>query len=138
MIFRKRNIFNFLFLVYFLLYVISPICYAEDGLNEKFIIAHETKQDTKNLRVIWELILSKLLRKDYSENNDSGVQLIIKKARAVLSSNNITKTAQAEFEVADNAATPYAVSSDVLSPLADPKPQNGSYLSFSGLSPPVV
>ena len=117
----------------------SPLCYADDELNGDITITHGAKQDTKNLRVIWELFLSKLLRKGYSENNDSGVRLIIKKARAVLNSNNIAKTAQTEFEAADfNAPSPYVAYTDALSQLADPKPQNGSYLSFSGLSPPVV
>ncbi|MDA8214659.1 MAG: hypothetical protein M0Z64_05210, partial [Nitrospiraceae bacterium] len=67
---RKRHIITFLFLVYFLLYVVSPLCYAEDGLSEDSTITDAAKYDTPlipplsrgelkgGVRVIWELILS--------------------------------------------------------------------------------
>lgn len=43
----KRHIITFLFLVYFLLYVVSPLCYAEDRISEESTITHSAKYDTK-------------------------------------------------------------------------------------------
>lgn len=136
---RKRHIITLLFLVYFLLYVVSPLCYAEDGLSEDSTITHAAKYDIKNIRVIWELILSKLSQKEDREDNHSGVHFFIKKARAVLSSNNTVKTAQSESEVIslDNLF-PRVESVAFYIEFTDADPQQGFYSSFSGLSPPRV
>lgn len=136
---RKRHIITLLFLVYFLLYVVSPLCYAEEGLSEDSTITHAAKYDIKNIRVIWELILSKLSQKEDREYNHSGVHFFIKKARAVLSSNNTVKTAQSESEVIslDNLF-PRVESVAFYIEFTDADPQQGFYSSFSGLSPPRV
>lgn len=137
---RKRYIFTFLFLVYFLLYVVSPLCYAEDGLSEDSTITHAAKFNIKNIRVIWELILSKLSQKEDAEDSRSGVHFFIKKARAVLSSNNTVKAAQqSESEVPPlNDHFPRMESVTFFAGVADADPQRGFYSSFSGLSPPRV
>lgn len=136
---RKRYIFIFLFLVYFLLYVVSPLCYAEDGLSEDSTITHAAKHDTKKIRVIWELILSKLSHKENAEDSRSGVHFFAKKARAVLSSNNIVKASQSESEVPPlNDHFPRMESVTFFTGFADADSQQGFYSSFSGLSPPSV
>jgi hypothetical protein len=139
MIFRKRNIIKFLFLIYFLLYVVSPFCYAEDRISEDSTITHTAKHNTKNIRVIWDLILSKLAQKENAEDNSSGVQFFIKKARAVLSSDNTVKAAQSESEVPPlNDHFPRMESVTFSAEFTDADPQKGFHSSFSGLSPPRV
>lgn len=148
---RKRHIITFLFLFYFLLYVVSPFCYAEDGLSEDSTITDAAKYDTPlipplsrgelkgGVRVIWELILSKLSQKEDTEDNRSGVHFFIKKARAVLSSNNTVKAAQSESEVPPlNDHFPQMESVTFSAEFTDADPQQGFYSSFSGLSPPRV
>lgn len=136
---RKRYIFTFLFLIYFLLYVVSPLCYAEERLSEGGLITHATKHNTKNIRVIWELILSGLFQKENPEDRGPDVHFLIKKARAVLSSSNILKTAQQESE--SSYLSNFNFSGEVSPPLihsVNIAPQKGFYRSFSGLSPPRV
>lgn len=136
---RKRYIFTFLFLAYFLLYAVSPLCYANDILSEEGLITHSTKHNTKNIRVIWELILSGLFQKENPEDSRSGAHFFIKKARAVLSSSNILKTAQQESE--SSYLSNFNFSGEVFPPLyhsVNIAPQKGFYRSFSGLSPPRV
>ncbi len=136
---QKKHIFKFLFLVYFLFYVVSPLCYAKERLNEGDVIAHTTKHETKNIRVIWELILSKLFQQDNTEDNPSNVHFFIKKARAVLGSNNITKIAQSESAI--SSLNEFSPPEESLIPLFQPidlKPQDGIYSVSSGRSPPSV
>jgi len=139
MIRGKKHIFGVLFFIYFLLYVVSPVCYAGDSVNEKIIITHGAKQNLKNLHVIWELILSKIAQKENSENNGSGVQFFIKKARAVLTSNNTVKAAQSESDVIslDNLFSQMESVAFCIE-FTDTDPRSGFYSSFSGLSPPRV
>ncbi len=135
----KRNIITFLFLFYFLLYVVSPFCYAEDRLSEDSAITHTAKYDIKNIRVIWELILSKLSQKENTEDSRSSVHFFIKKARAVLSSNNTVKAAQPESEVPPlNDHFPRVESVTFSAWFTDAGPQHGFRSLFSGLSPPLV
>jgi hypothetical protein len=135
----KRYIFTFLFLFYFLLYVVSPLCYAEDRISKDSTITHAAKHNTKNIRVIWELILSKLSQKEDTEDSSSGVHFFIKKARAVLSSNNTAKAAQSESEVPPLNDYFQRIESVTFSAeFTDADPQQGFYSSFSGLSPPRV
>lgn len=139
MILGKRHIFGILFFIYFLLYVVSPFCYAEDRLNENSTVTHAAKYDIKKIRVIWELILSKLSQKEDAEDSHSGVHFFIKKARAVLSSNNTVKASQSESEVPPlNDHFPRVESVTFSAGVADADPQKGFYSSFSGLSPPRV
>ncbi|MFN3479444.1 MAG: hypothetical protein ACK415_03570 [Thermodesulfovibrionales bacterium] len=134
---RKRHFITFLFLFYFSFYVISPLCYTENGISEDTAITHATKHSTKKIRIIWELILSKLSQKEDAADNGSEVQFFVKKARAVLSSNNIEKTAQSESEVLsfDNPFPPVESVAFHIE-FADTDPQSGFFSSFSGLSPP--
>lgn len=148
---RKRYILTFLFLVYFLLYVVSPLCYAEDGLSEDSTITHAAKYNTSlipplsrgelkgGVRVIWELILSRLSQKEDTEDSRSGLHFFIKKARAVLNLNNTVKAAQSESEVPPlSDYFPRIESITFSAGIADADPQCGFYSSFSGLSPPRV
>lgn len=135
----KRHIITFLYLSYFLLYVVSPLCYAEDRLSEDSTITDAAKYNIKNFRVIWELILSKLSLKEDAEESSSAVQFFIKKARAILSSNNTVKVIQPECAVSSfNCLYFFQKSLIPLFLLQKPNPQKECYSSFSGLSPPLV
>lgn len=98
---RKRYIITFLFLVYFLFYVVSPLYYAEDSCP--------------------------------------CVHFFIKKAKAVLSSNNTAKTAQSESEfILLNDYFPQIESVTFSAEFTDADPRQGFYSLSSGLSPPRV
>jgi hypothetical protein len=149
--FRKKYTITFLFLFYFLLYVVSPLCYAEDRISEDSIITHAAKYNTPlipplsrgelkgGVRVIWELILSKFSQKEDAEDGSPDVRFFIRKARAVLSSNNTIKVAQSESGAPPLNDHFQRIESVTFSAeFTDVDPQRGFYSSFSGLSPPRV
>ncbi|MEW6214300.1 MAG: hypothetical protein AB1478_03720 [Nitrospirota bacterium] len=134
----KRNFFKILFLIYFLLYVVSPICYVENRLNEDNKITRETGYDVKNVVFIWELIVSKLLQQENLIDKPSNVRFLIKKPRAVLDTDNITKVTQTESTTYLDDPIPSLKPLIPLVQLPKPDSQDGFYLTFSGLSPPSV
>ncbi|BCB95431.1 hypothetical protein JZK55_03530 [Dissulfurispira thermophila] len=135
---RRKHIITFLFLVYFFLYVVSPLCYAEDRLDEGSQISHAAKCNIKNIRIIWELVLSRLTQNENADDSNSGVKFFIKKARAVLSLNNIVKLLQESAVPPIDNCFLRTESVAFFAELADVSYQQGFYLSFSGLSPPQV
>jgi hypothetical protein len=134
---QKRHIVTFLFSIYFALYVLSPICYTEDGLSGNNAAAYQTNLNLKGIRIIWELILSKHLTNKDAERSQPNVQFLIKKARALVVSNsivNLTPSESAEFDYNDSI-----FSSNFYTPIdhhTKPEYRTGSYLSVSGISPP--
>jgi hypothetical protein len=134
----KRRIIAFLFSIYFLLFVLSPVCFTVDGQAGNNAIFHQTNLNTKNIRVVWELILSKYSANNDDEGSRTNVQLLIRKARALVSSNSIVKltpSESAEFDYSDNTFSQnFHVSLDQRT---KPECRTGSYLSVSGLSPPT-
>jgi len=138
--FQGKRIAVLLFSVYFLSYVLSPFCLAEDGIPESSLTSYKTNHNEKNIRVIWELILSNFFHeKNENENSRSNVQILIKKGRALVSSGNFVKlspSGSAEFDYNDIIfPLKYYSSSDQHT---KPEYQTGSYLSVSGLSPPSL
>lgn len=151
MIFRKKNIIKFLLPVYFLLYIVSPLCYAEDRLSEDSSINHAAKYNAslpspltmgesgEGISVIWELILPNRSHKKDTEDRCPGVHFFIKKGRAVLSSKNTIKAAQLESEAPSLTDYFPRIESVISSAgVVDAAPQHGFYSSFSGLSPPRI
>lgn len=134
----KRRIIAFLFSIYFLLYVLSPICFAEDGQAGNDAIFHQTNLSAKSIRVVWELMLSKHSARKEDENGRTNVQLLIRKARALVSSNNIIKLTPSESAEVDYNGINFSMNfyTPVERP-AKPECRTGSYLSVSGLSPPL-
>jgi len=135
--FQGKRIVILLFSVYFLFYVLSPFCLAADGIPENSLTSYNSNHNAKNIRVIWELILSNFFNGNENESSRSNVQILIKKARALVSSGNVVKltpSGSAEFDYNDIAfSLKYYSSSDEHT---KPDYQTGSYLSVSGLSPP--
>ena len=139
MSFRKGNIIRLFFLVYFIIYVISPLCYAEDRLTESSAITRNAKYNIKNIRVIWELTLSRLFQKENQEDSRSGAHFFIKKARAVLCFNKSVKTLQPDSELPYlNSFVFNTENVSFLPPTKSIASQNLFLSIFSGLSPPFA
>jgi hypothetical protein len=137
MSFCKRRIIAFLFSVYFLLNVLSPICYTEDGPSENNATGYQTNLSTKSIRVIWELILSKHLTHKDAESSRPNVQLLIRKTRTLVSSNNIVELIPSESAEFDCNGITYSRNSHASSDQrTKPEYRTGLYHSVSGLSPP--
>ena len=137
MSFCKRRKIAFLFSIYFLLYVLSPFCFTEDGPFEDNLTAYQTNHNTKNIRIIWELILSKHLTHKDTESSQPNVQLLIRKARTLVSSNNIVNLTPSEFSEFDYNEIIFFHNFHIsLDQRNKPEYRAGSYLSVSGLSPP--
>ncbi|RJQ56807.1 MAG: hypothetical protein C4526_00865 [Nitrospiraceae bacterium] len=135
----KKNIFILLFSVYFLFYILSPLCLAEDGIPESSSDSFKTTLNAKNIRVIWEMVLSDFFSSSEDESGRANVHILIKKARALVSSNSIVKqtpSESSEFDCSDFAFTRgfYSLSDRY----TKPEYRTGSYSSVSGLSPPFL
>lgn len=92
--FRKLKLLIFLLLTHFIFYAVSPICYTEDKLSEGGEIANKTENGNKKVVFLWDLIVSKLLYHKNSSENLPNIQILIKKARAILQTNTISKITQ--------------------------------------------
>ncbi|RJR16318.1 MAG: hypothetical protein C4581_10265 [Nitrospiraceae bacterium] len=122
-----------LFSIYFLLYVLSPFCFTKASLSD----SSENAYQLKEIRVVWELFLSGTDKQKDAEDSGHSVQLLIKKARAL-----VNKNSPAKFNPSDSA--------ELIFNLIDFSPKyfasvpghvkheyrTGFYLSLSGLSPP--
>ncbi len=135
----KRGIVTFLFLVYYLLYVVSPLYYTDDSINEDSVVTHASRYKILNVRIIWEIIFSRLSHSESKRSCGSGIMFFIKKTRAILNSNNPVRDSQQECIISSfdtsifekNPLIPLFLLPEVIS-------QKGFYSSFSGLSPPHV
>jgi hypothetical protein len=136
---RGKHTFSLIFLIFFCCYVISPICYVDNRLHHTGEILNKANFDIKRIGVVWEFLISKLFSKENSEDSRPNVRFLIKKARAVLSSNSIEKISFAKYLLSfavtfTNPEGSYA-STDKLS---SSSPDAGYILTFSGLSPPLL
>lgn len=137
MLFRKRHAVAMLFSINFLLYVVSPLCFTIDGLADRNDSAYQLNHRINNLRVVWELFLSGPDLQNDAGGSRHNVQLLLKKAHALVSTHSIVKCApseSAEYVFHEIDFTPKSCSS--LSRYAIPEHQTGSLPSVSGLSPP--
>lgn len=137
--FRKRHALTMLFSVYFLLYVLSPFCFTKVSLSDSSENAYQLNLSIKELRVVWELFLSGTDKQNDTEDSGHSVQLLIKKARALVNKNSPAKfnpsdSAEFVFNLIDFspkyfASVPGHVKHEY---------RTGFYLSLSGLSPPSL
>ncbi|MEW6602274.1 MAG: hypothetical protein AB1499_14980 [Nitrospirota bacterium] len=134
---RKRHVSTFLFSIFFLLYVASPFCFTKEGLpTEGDPSAYQLNFSIKNIRVVWELFHSGHDRQRDSDGSHD-VQLLIKKARAVVSTNGNVKYTVSES--AESGFNEIIYPQKIYTPLTlDDIPSSRSviHLSVSGLSPP--
>lgn len=137
--FWKKHILK-VFFTYFLVYVLSPFCYMGNQPNENTIIASKTRHDTRNIRVIWELVFSEFFQPEDANDSSSDVRFLIKKARAVLRTDNILKISQSELTVSASEDDSINFLEPLIPLLQFTKLyyKAGFYTLFSGLSPPSV
>ena len=137
--FWKKHILK-VFFTYFLVYVLSPFCYMGNLPNENTIIASKTRHDTRNIRVIWELVFSEFFQPEDANDSSSDVRFLIKKARAILRTDNILKVSQSELTVSASEDDSINFLEPLIQLLQFTKPdyKAGFYTLFSGLSPPSV
>ncbi|MBI4687823.1 MAG: hypothetical protein HY756_08610 [Nitrospirae bacterium] len=135
---RWKAYISKLFLVYFLFYVVSPVCCAGSQLTEDFAITSETSRNVNNVHIVWELIFLKLT-KDKDAKDPLNVHFLIKKKRAVLRTNNLLKIAQQELSVSTASAdVVFLELTASLSNTIRPYHKDEPIILFSGLSPPVA
>jgi hypothetical protein len=135
--FRKRHVPHLFFLICFAFYVMSPFCYVGNQLFEKDAYAYTGSSTGSSICVVWELLLSGLFKKGNSESGQSGVNFLIKKARAVLGQNGPDRMpvtagqiSLPEDPVSGGGGFAYLLQN------ASSFPEDGFHFSFSGLSPP--
>lgn len=137
--FRNSHIFHTLFLACFAFYVISPFCYIGKNIEENSISAYSTQQNSSRIGVVWELFFGTGAQQNSKEGSQSNVHFLIKKARAVLNSNNPEKIPLHESAL---CITVDHISLDGYSDhpvqLTPHFPDDVHPLSFSGLSPPAL
>jgi len=134
---RKRHAVTILFSVYFLFYVLSPFCFTNDGLSDSSESAYRLNLSIKNIRVVWGLFLSGSDEQKDEGGSRHNVQLLIRKARALVSTNSIVKFTppeSAEFVFNEIDFSPKFCTS--LSRYTRQEHRTGFCLSVSGLSPP--
>ncbi|MFA5354694.1 MAG: hypothetical protein WC291_10730 [Thermodesulfovibrionales bacterium] len=136
----RRHIVSLAFLLCFLVYVLSPVCYAAeswDGPGEHGSITASKSPHKKTLHPVWQLLFAGG-KQDDAGDGPSTVRFLLKKARAVL----VTSKSQPEHE--DLVVSPVTGVTPFESPLPfvfsspSPYPTKGALRSFSGLSPPCV
>lgn len=136
--FRKLKLLIFLLLTHFIFYAVSPICYTEDKLSEGGEIANKTENGNKKVVFLWDLIVSKLLYHKNSSENLPNIQILIKKARAILQTNTISKITQ-EYSASVEKIFVSPVTQFQILLIQTPCPTYKDFVPlFSGLSPPTV
>jgi hypothetical protein len=131
-----------LFAAYFALYSISPVCYAGgSSAGYDYMVSKDGRTGSGGLIVVWKLLLTRLLASAHCEDDALQVNFIIKKARAVISPQNILKENVPE-RTAYFQPRPQVFFEE--GPLFDDTPivtacaQTGLYVLFSGPPPPSV
>jgi hypothetical protein len=136
--FRKLKLLIFLLLTHFIFYAVSPICYTEDKLSEGGEIANKTENGNKKVVFLWDLIVLKLLYHKNSSENLPNIQILIKKARAILQTNTISKITQ-EYSASVEKIFVSPVTQFQILLIQTPCPTYKDFVPlFSGLSPPTV
>jgi hypothetical protein len=139
MLFRKRHAVAVLFSIYFLFYVLSPFCFTKDGLNDGNGSSYQLNLSLKNIRVVWGLFLPGRDKQKDTAGGGNNVQLLIRKARALVGTNSVVKFTPPEYaEFVFNEIDFSPRSRASLALYARPEYRTASYLSVSGLSPPSL
>lgn len=126
-----------LFSIYFLFYVLSPFCFTNDGLSEGGESTYQLNFNMKNLRVVWGLFLSAPDKQRDPGAGGYDVQVLIRKARALVTTNSIVKFApsdSAEFVFSEIDFSPQGCTSSAR--YSTGEHPAGPCLRVSGLSPP--
>jgi len=117
----------------------SPFCYVGNQLFEEDAYAYAGNSGGSRICVVWELLLAGPFQEGNTESGQSGVNFLIKKARAVLGQNSPERPLLPEYEMSlpeDHVFREMDLA--YLMQPASPSPEDGFHFSFSGLSPPFA
>ena len=140
---NKQTIICCLFLIYYIVYAISPLSstYTYKNIVEGISTANGTADPQKRLNIfLLELIYSRIDAKKDADQNNETERVLIRKARAILPENANSRFAPlvtlALFEglnlLSDNSVSGSLVSSN------QQKPKWQFNTLHSGLSPPIA
>ena len=137
--YSKAYVLRFLFLIHFLFYTLSPLCYADTHMGKEQAKPCEKKYEIENFGLLlWEVVFTKLFPDDGPNGDDGNVRLLLKKARAVVN-DNISKTAPEHAVVVEKTFFSPVIQLSI--PLVSDTsllPCQGFHALFSGLSPPSI
>lgn len=139
---KRKNAISFLFLLYFLLYAVTPLSFSLISNTSHDLCLREFQNDTKSFHLyIFDVICSQISNCSVKQHHDSSQQLILlKKKRAILPEEETERSLQALCAIViDNEILffdhPVQFSFVIDNELITSK---SFRLSFSGLSPPLV
>lgn len=134
---NKGKIFTFLFIFYFLFYAVSPLSHSLTQLDDATVTTGEKNCETKGTRLLFgELIWLKFFQKKEHQGSSDKFRLMIKKARAILKSNNTIKLTQ-KYAIPDKNVFVLSLTRFYVSFIPDHlSSYHGFPCLFSGLSPP--
>ena len=137
--YSKAYVLRFLFLIYFLSYTISPLCYADTRIIKEHADSCGKKYEIENFGLLlWEVVFTKLFSGDDPIDNAGNDRLLLKKSRAVIN-DNILKAAPEHTAVSEhNLLSPVIQLTIPLVSETAPLQYQGVYALFSGLSPPYL
>jgi hypothetical protein len=137
MSFKIRRILKFLFLFYFVVYALSPLCYPFTQTKEAVLVSKETKTDFQDIRLfLWQTVWQKVIPQEESSDNTGDI-CFIRKTRAILGSDHVIKmkeysaSSEHTFVLPTTQLCMTLVFNLVL-------PHRVFYPFLSGLSPPAV
>jgi len=134
---RKGKIFTFLFIFYFLFYAVSPLSHSLTQSDDATVTTGEKNCETKDSYLFFgDLIWLKFFQKKEHKGGSDNFRLLIKKARAILKSNNTIKLTQ-EYAIPDKNVFVLSLTRFYVSFIPEHlSSYNGFPSLFSGLSPP--
>lgn len=139
---NREYAFSMLFFIYFAVYVMSPLSYtcASHNVDDKGIIAQRQRAAESDIRIsLWEFVFANLSAKEVPHRIPSD-KLIVKKARAIMPENTISRVLSFEDGLPDENRS-YALYGTGFRALRSPAtngPERGFLAFYSGHSPPLV
>jgi hypothetical protein len=139
--YNKKYIFSTIFLLYFIVFAISPLSYSYTArkMARNFSAPDKVFCLSKGIDIFfWELICKKLVSKNDISHSDSPATIFFRKARAILSEDITTKIVHFEdVSVAKSYVAPVAYPLSKLAILFDGQdPLQKHRPLLSGPSPP--
>jgi len=141
---NKQIIFTTLFLIYFIVYAISPLSGTFTGKSDitNSSVPRRAVSFAENLHIwSWELIFSEFSEKDNSSHSPSRVGVLIRKARAIIPEDTVMKSLPLEKNVLipkNLLPLPVDLPSGVTVFFSIGRNLKGFCSLYSGLSPPFV
>ncbi|MGD0884760.1 MAG: hypothetical protein ABSA46_07800 [Thermodesulfovibrionales bacterium] len=140
----RQIIFTMLFLIYFIVYAISPLSITFAGKSDiaNSSVAGRAASFSENIHIwSWELIFAKFSVKNGSSHSPSTIQVLMRKARAIIPDNTVMKSILSEKSALlpiNLLSLPVDLLSGVTVSFDIGRSLEGFCSLYSGLSPPFV